>query len=143
MSVPPEAESRLQPEPKPMPTPVLSSAGSPPLFVKIDKYTDIQTHLQELRTHSGNMKRTLDRLTESQKKLQLGLSMSYNTLDRINQTLQFLDSKFSGRVIKTPASRDPYQPVTSMHSASDEELESYLKDINKQVTKIKSELDDV
>lgn len=122
------------------------SGPSPPLFVKLDRYRDIQTRLQELKTHSGNMRKTLDKLAESNKKLQFSLSMSYNTLERINQTLNFLESRFSGKALGTQNISAP--PLRSLSPPSpaasevplNEEMESYIRGIASQVEKIKGDL---
>lgn len=145
MPTPPEAEPRLGDMEQQSSIPIqIPSSISPPLFVKIDKYTDIQTQLGELRAYSNTMRRTIDKLAESHKKLHMSLTMTYNTLDRIDNSIRNLENKFSNRVMKTPASHDPADTRTfPVHHASDAELETYLKDINKQVSKIKTELNSV
>lgn len=138
--IPPESLPSTQPSFET----ALPTSGSPPLFVKLDKYTDIQTHLQELRSHASNMRKTLDKLTESHKKLHMSLSMSYNMLDKINQTLGFLESKFSGKVMRTheqaPLSK-PLSPPAPGEAPPDKEMESYIKGITNQMEKIKGELE--
>jgi len=147
---PPEFKPSGEPESAPAPSfgivaPVITQReGSPSLFVKIDKYTDIQERLQELRYNTTNMRNILDKLSESQKKLQLSLSLSYNTLEKMSQTLEFLDAKFSGRVMRTPES--PYgrvdQPPSPPRSQPgvDDDLQGYLKGINSQVERIRTDL---
>jgi len=144
---PPAAETTAQPAPSfgtvaPVST---QHEGSPSLFVKIERYTDIQEHLQELKYSTTNMRNILDRLSESQKKLQVSLSLSYSTLEKMNQTLDFLGAKFSGRVMRTPEApfgggmeRPPAPPRAE--ATLDEDLQGYLRGINNQVEKIRNDL---
>jgi len=103
--------------------------GSPPVFIKIDKYTDIVKNLQRLKTYAMSLRDALDALADIEKELTTGISISHKALDDFNTTIAILDSK----LLRASAIRD-------FDSESSGDMDKYIKGIYDQMEKIKSEL---
>jgi hypothetical protein len=103
--------------------------GSPPVFIKIDKYTDIVKNLQRLKSYAMNLRDALDALADIEKELTTGISISHKALDDFNTTIAILDSK----LLRASAIKD-----FDAENAGD--MDKYIKGIYDQMEKIKSEL---
>ena len=148
MEMPPE---KVEPEPRPMkkepahprmPEPGLHAAehaeeaadihGSPPVFIKIDKYADIVRNLQRLKSAAMSLRDALDALADIEKELTTGIAISHKALDEFNSTIAMLDSRF----VRAASMKE-------IESSESEEIDGYIKGIYEQMDKIKDELQDI
>lgn len=108
-----------------------SSKGniSPPLFIKIERYKEIVRQVQSIRSMSLTLRDALDALFEMEKELKLGLDMTQKTLDRFNASLLELD----GSLIRSQGIEiEPHEDT--------KELESYVRNVYKQVERLKTDM---
>jgi hypothetical protein len=107
-----------------------SQGISPPLFIKVEKYKDIVSQIQSLRSQSLTLRDALDALFEMEKEIKNGLDMAQKTLDNFNTTLLALD----GMLIRSQGldSTGPNQEAR--------ELEEYVKSVYKQVERLRSDM---
>jgi hypothetical protein len=106
-----------------------ASAGSPPVFIKVDKYTDIVKHLQKLKGYSLSLRDALDALSDIEKEINTGISIAHRALDDFNTIISTLDSK----ITKADSTSD-------IDIDSSEDVDEYVKGIYDQMEKIKAEL---
>ena len=120
----PPAPIRLpsQPQPEPKPT-------APSLFIKIEKYQEIVKQIQNLKSLSLTLRDAMDALSEMEKELKNGMQMAKSSLDKFNYTLLQLD----GSLIRS-------QGVATSPSEDTKELEDYVRDIYKQVERLKGDM---
>lgn len=103
--------------------------GSPPLFIKVDKYNDVVENLGKLKSFALSLRDALDALADIEKELTTGISIAHKALDEFNTIISILDSK-----------------LTKMDSldvgkhAGPKEMDSYVRNIYDQMDKIKQEL---
>jgi len=105
------------------------SAGSPPVFIKVDKYTDIVKHLQKLKGYSLSLRDALDALSDIEKEINTGITIAHRALDDFNTIISVLDSK----ITKADSTSD-------IDIDSSEDVDEYVKGIYDQMEKIKAEL---
>lgn len=102
--------------------------NSPPLFIKINKYREVVRNIHDLKTHSLQMRDTMDALADIERELRKAIDMSNKALDRLNVTLSLLDSKLL-RLRDTEEDADIPKQV-----------ESYIGDLNTRIERIKKDL---
>jgi hypothetical protein len=103
--------------------------GSPPVFIKIDKYSDVVRNLQRLKTYALSLRDALDALSDIEKEITTGISLAHKALDDFNSTIAVLDSK----LLRASAIED-------MDVDKPEDVDRYIKGIYEQMEKIKAEL---
>jgi hypothetical protein len=103
--------------------------GSPPVFIKIDKYSDIVKNLQKLKSYAMSLRDALDALSDIEKEITTGISIAHKALDDFNTIIAILDSK----LLKASAIED-------MDIGAPGDVDKYIKGIYDQMEKIKTEL---
>ena len=131
-----EEEKRAPPAPKRMDTtsPPITRAqqpGTPPLFIKIDKYGEVVKNVQRLKSFALGLRDALDALSDIEKELSTGLTIANRALDNFNTTVSMLDSKLL-RLAGTN--------VTDTDIKIPDELDNYIKNVYDQMGKLKHEL---
>ncbi len=101
---------------------------SPPLFIKVDKYTELVKDIQKLKSISLALRDALDALSDVEKELVSGISLAHKTLDDFNQLLSNLDSK----LLRVHTLEET--PIDT------KEVDEYIKNVYNQIEKIKQEL---
>lgn len=102
---------------------------SPPVFIKIDKYTEIVKNINKLKSYALSLRDTLDALADIEKELTTGISIAHKALDDFNAIIAVMDSK----LLRANAIKD-------MEVSSTADVDNYVKGIYSQMEKIKSEL---
>lgn len=125
----PRMPSKPSPPPRSIARDIETSAGSPPVFIKVDKYTDIVKHLQKLKGYSLSLRDALDALSDIEKEINTGISIAHRALDDFNTIISTLDSK----ITKADTTSD-------IDIDSSEDVDEYVKGIYDQMEKIKAEL---
>ena len=136
----PEAEAKGAAEPlklpdmggKPKEGEVRGVHGSPPVFIKIDKYTDIVKNLQKLKSYSLSLRDAIDALSDIEKELTTGISIANKALDDFNTIIAILDSK----LLRASA-------IEEFDIGAPADVEKYIKGIYEQMDKIKTELNEM
>jgi len=133
MPPPPKPPAHEKHRPSPIPEedtiqPEASGKG-PPLFIKIDKYRDVVDSLHKLKSYSLSLRDALDALADIQKELQHGISLTQRALDKFNTTISAIDAKITRA---TPREVD--------HVPAEGEMSNYVKDLHKQMERIKKDL---
>jgi hypothetical protein len=100
---------------------------SPPLFIKLDKYSDIVKNLQKLKSFSLAMRDALDAVSDIEKELTSGISLAHKALDEFNHAIANLDSK----VLRAHGAEG---------AADTKEIDDYIKNVYGQMERIKKEL---
>jgi hypothetical protein len=118
-----------------------SSAQSPPLFIKVDKYRDIVKGIRELRSYILNLRDTLDVLNDMQREVTNGIQIAHKSLDELNTIVSNLDSFF----MKPQSSMGgKIQEYTQEDIEDDEEepteMRSSMKDVYGQLEKLRAQL---
>jgi len=108
------------------------SSGSPPVFIKIDKYTDIVKHLQKLKGYSLSLRDALDALADIEKEINTGITIAHRALDDFNTIISVLDSKITKA-----------DSTSEIDIDTPEDVDNYVKGIYDQMEKIKAELKSV
>ncbi|MCX6818152.1 MAG: hypothetical protein NTU57_04825 [Candidatus Aenigmarchaeota archaeon] len=127
--------------PRPAPR-VASSSGSPPLFIKVDKYREIVKGIRELRSYILNLKDTLDVLSDMQREVGNGVQIAHKSLDELNSLVSDLDSFFmkpqtvSGSRIQE-YDADDIEDEADTHA---NEIRSSMKDVYGQLEKLRAQL---
>jgi hypothetical protein len=109
---------------------------SPPLFIKVDKYSDVIKNIKELRSNILNLRDALDVLADVQKEISTGIEIAHKNLDKLNIIISNLDSFFL-RPHRVEDIRDEVIHPTEGESA---EVEDYAKDVYSQLEKLRSQL---
>ncbi|NIO23310.1 MAG: hypothetical protein GTN38_04780 [Candidatus Aenigmarchaeota archaeon] len=159
----PPKPSRAPPPPKPpgrgmgagpvklpplkMPQPERLPQGSPPLFIKVDKYRDVLKNIRNLRSYILNLRDALDVLEDIQKELANGVHVAQKTVDELNMILSSLDSFF----LKPHAVE--HEDIEEMEEREEEayrphhpeapaprEMEGYVKDVYGELEKLRNQL---
>ena len=103
----------------------------PPLFIKIDKYGEVIKNVQRLKSFSLGLRDAIDALSDIEKELSTGLSIANRALDNFNTTISLLDAKLL---------RASGTNLTNAEVDVPDELDSYVKNIYDQMSKLKHEL---
>jgi hypothetical protein len=103
--------------------------GSPPVFIKVDKYTEIVRNLGRLKSYALSLRDALDALADIEKEITTGISIAHKALDDFNTTIAILDSK----LLRASAIKD-------MTVNQPDDVDNYIKGIYDQMDKIKAEL---
>ena len=103
--------------------------GSPPVFIKIDKYTEIVKNLSRLKSYALSLRDALDALADIEKEITTGISIAHKALDDFNTTIAVLDSK----LLRASAIKD-------MTVNEPDDVDNYIKGIYDQMDRIKAEL---
>ena len=103
--------------------------GSPPVFIKIDKYSDIVKNLGNLKSFALSLRDALDAMADIEKELTTGISIAHKALDDFNTTIAVLDSKLLRA-----------NSIQEMNIQNPGDVDKYIKGIYDQMDKIKSEL---
>jgi hypothetical protein len=103
--------------------------GSPPVFIKIDKYSDIVKNLQKLKSYAMSLRDALDALSDIEKEITTGISIAHKALDDFNTIIAILDSK----LLRASAIED-------FDVGAPGDVDKYIKGIYDQMEKIKGEL---
>jgi hypothetical protein len=106
--------------------------GSPPVFIKIDKYSDIVKNLQKLKSYALSLRDALDALADIEKELTTGISIGHKALDDFNTIIAILDSK----LLRASA-------IEEFDIGAPGDMDKYIKGIYDQMEKIKDELKDL
>lgn len=106
--------------------------GSPPLFIKVDKYNDVVENLGRLKSFSLSLRDALDALADIEKELTTGITIAHKALDEFNTIISILDSKLT----KMDRLR------VDSHTGP-KEVDSYVRNIYNQMDRIKQELQTV
>ena len=110
--------------------PVPPLKRTPPLFIKIDKYTEIVKNIQRLKSYSLSLRDALDALAEIESELKTGLDVTQKALDRFNTIIALLDAKLL-RI----------QGIDTEPIAEEaENVENYMDKLSSQMERLKSEL---
>lgn len=105
------------------------SAGSPPVFIKVDKYADIVKNLHKLKSYSLSLRDALDALSDIEKEITTGISIAHRALDDFNTIISVLDSK----IVRADS-------TSRIDVDSPEDVDNYVKNIYEQMEKIKADL---
>lgn len=104
-----------------------------PLFIKLDRYRQILSHLQELRRTLGSIKNAFSILNELDRLRYENMKSLQGTIELVDKKLADLDSEF-------------LRPAGFQEEVPSEEyvegLETELDDLKNQVNELKSELKD-
>ncbi len=122
-----ERQIRLQPRSQAM-------RQSPPLFIKLEKYSDVVRNVQELQAYAAEMRRTVDMLVETEQRLHRGIEGAYNALEGLNDRLSTLTKRLAGE-------QQEGQKPMNVQKAS--ELTGYVKDVHGELDKIMSDLENI
>ena len=124
--------------PRPTPAKQLPATGyhrtahtrkpSPPLFIKIDKYRELVQSIKDLRSNALSLRDALDALTDIEKELRNGISITQNSLDRFNSIISTLDS----RLLKVGAEEEIVEVPR--------EMDNYVRELYDHVERIKHDL---
>ena len=124
----PQIPLPVQPKARAIVPPPSKGQKGPPLFIKIDKYREVVNNLSKLKTYSLSLRDSLDALSEIEKELQRGLSLSNRALDNFNTIIASLDSKISRL------------PPSDVDEGVMDETSEYVKSLHDQVERIRSDL---
>ncbi len=120
------------------PSPV---SGSPPLFIKIEKYREVVKNLMEAKSFVLNLRDALDALSDVQKEISNGVQVAHKTLDELNENLSSLDSffikpgKVQGAVPPGPSAEKPEDAGPQKPP-----VDNYVKDVYGQLERLRSQL---
>jgi len=112
-------------------TPTAGIEGSPPLFIKVNRYKEIVQEVHRLKSFSLGIRDALDALADIESELKNGLSVAQKALDNFNSIISNLDAKFLRIQGIEPDSPDT--PVVG-------EIDDYVQNLYKQMEKIKSDI---
>jgi hypothetical protein len=105
--------------------------GSPPLFIKIDKYSEVVKNMHKLKSYSLGLRDALDALADIEKELSTGLTIANRALDNFNTIISLLDAKLLRMSGVDVGMRKEDVP---------EELDDYIRQVYNQMEKVKHEL---
>lgn len=108
--------------------------GTPPLFIKIDRYRDVVRDVQRLKATSAGLRDALDAMADLQRELQASTSLLSKTLDKFNATLTAIDAKFVR--VSAATDEEPPRHVEPVHR----ELHNQVQDLHSQMQRLRSEL---
>lgn len=118
--------------------------GSPPLFIKIDKYREVLRNIRNLRSYILNLRDALDVLEDMQKELANGVHIAQRTVDELNVILSSLDSFFlKPQAIEHHERDEEMEEAYKPHhpeAPAPREVEGYVKDVYGELEKLRSQL---
>jgi hypothetical protein len=123
-------------QPKPLTPPFAPLKKSPPLFIKIDKYSDVVKNLQSLKSYALSLRDAIDALSDIENELKSGLSLTQKALDRFNTIISLLDS----RLLRFQGGESEDVGPLKLTPKSSDEIDSYIKGMYEQMEKIRDEL---
>ena len=116
---------------------VKTPTPAPPLFIKVERYRDVIQNVHKLKSYALSLRDALDALTEIQKQLQLGLSVTQKALDKFNSIIAGLDTKLAkGKAPET----DVKGIIKEIKAETPREIEQYVKALYEQMERIRQEL---
>lgn len=136
---------RVKLPPLKIPPPERIPKGSPPLFIKVDKYREVLRNIRNLRSYILNLRDALDVLEDIQKELTNGVHVAQRTLDELNIIISSLDSFFLKPHIVEHHEREeemeeegyrPHHP----EARSPKEVEGYVRNVYGELEKLRSQL---
>ena len=119
---------RAQPKTQGPRSMLAEQGGSPPLFIKIDKYRELIQSIKDMKSHALSLRDAMDALSDIEKELRNGINITHMALDRFNNVVATLDSK----LMKVGAEEDVVEVP--------QEMDEYVKDLYDHVERIKHEL---
>jgi hypothetical protein len=119
-------------------------SGSPPLFIKVDKYRDVLRNIRNLRSYILNLRDALDVLEDIQKELANGVQIAQKAVDELNVILSSLDSFFlKPHTIEhediDETEEEDYIP-RHPEARSPNEMETYVRDVYGELERLRSQL---
>ncbi len=111
---------------------------SPPLFIKVERYTEVLDYIQKLRSHALSLRDALNALNEIQKEIETGLGTSQKALDSFNSILGLLYEKLSQR--RSPREKRPEPKPMPAKPRTPQEVETYAKNLFNELERLKSNL---
>jgi len=119
-------------------------SGSPPLFIKVDKYRDVLKNIRNLRSYILNLRDALDVLEDIQKEFANGVQIAQRAVDELNVILSSLDSFFlKPHTIEhediDEMEEEDYSP-RHPEARSPNEMETYVRDVYGELEKLRSHL---
>ncbi|MBI2676003.1 MAG: hypothetical protein HYX24_06080 [Candidatus Aenigmarchaeota archaeon] len=126
-AIPGQAEERqniLQPR-------MQSAQRSPPLFIKLDRYSEVVRNVQELQAYAMEVRRTVDMLAETEQRLNKVIGGAYKAMEGLDERLSLLTKRLAGE----------QQDMQNMPRAQKEsEVTVYIKDVHGELDKIMDDL---
>ncbi len=104
---------------------------SPPLFIKIDKYSELVKDIQKLKGNMLALRDALDAISDIEKELISGISLAHKALDDFSMVISSMDSKL------LRAHSIDNVPINT------KEMDSYIKGVYEKMERIKKELESV
>ena len=124
---PPQPHRQLRPP---------GSPGSPPLFIKVNKYRDIVKNIRDLKSHILNLRDALDVLSDMQKEVANGIEIAHKNIDELNAVIANLDT-----YIMKPQGLDHHMDEERLGpTGGPGEVEGQMKDVYGQVEKLRAQL---
>jgi len=118
--------------------------GSPPLFIKVDKYRDVIKNIRNLRSYILNLRDALDVLEDIQKEFANGIHVAQKTADELNVILSSLDSFFLRPHTIEHEDLDEMEEEDYIprhpEARSPNEMETYVRDVYGELEKLRSHL---
>lgn len=111
-----------------------------PLFIKIERYREVVHNIQQLRSFALSLRDALDALTEIERQLQTGISISHKALDSFNNIISLLDAKLSHTHMEEQDVREIEREVETQ---TPREIETYVQNINQEMQKLKKDLQSI
>lgn len=102
----------------------------PPVFIKLEKYREVVDQLHSLKTFALSLRDALDALSDIEKELSQGISLTHRALDKFNSTIAALDSKITRL------------PPSDLEEAEPEarELRGFVEELNEKRQRLRDDL---
>jgi hypothetical protein len=122
-----------------------SLEGSPPLFIKVDKYREVLRNIRNLRSYILNLRDALDVLEDIQKELANGVHVAQKTVDELNVILSSLDAFFLKPHVVEHEEREeeieeedyrPHHP----EAPAPREVEGYVRNVYGELERLRNQL---
>ncbi len=107
------------------------SRGSPPVFVKLDRYKEILDDVQKLRSYALGLRDAIDAMADIEKEFKTAMTLTNKVLDKVNILISSVDSKLLQKA-------GPSSDLSTIKPPED--VESYVKGIYDQIEKLKGEM---
>ncbi len=101
----------------------------PPIFVKLDKYKELITEIQKLKSYALGLRDALDALAEMEAELKAGISVAQRALDSFNTAINMIDSRF----LKSQGIEPESLEIPA-------EMDNYIQNVHRQIEKIRHEI---
>jgi len=136
--------SKLRLPPLKIPPPKRVPSGSPPLFIKVDKYREVLRNIRNLRSYILNLRDALDVLEDMQKELANGVHVAQRTVDELNIILSSLDSFFlKPHVVEHEEREEEMEEVYKPRhpeAPAPKEVEGYVRNVYGELEKLRNQL---